>query len=85
MSMMIMDTFEGKDNDDLRELCVKNNCEIMIIPHNLTNKFQPLDLRLNKAAKVYVSEKCNTWMANVISKQLKKSIAPYRFVSPFES
>ena len=54
-----MDTFKGQDNDDLREHCAKNNCEIMIIRQNLTNKFQPLDLTANKAAKACISEKCS--------------------------
>ena len=60
----------------MRELCAKNNREVVITPHYLTNKFHPLDLSASKAAKPYVSEKCNTWMTNEISKQLKKDIAP---------
>ena len=40
MLLEIMDTFKGQDNDDLRELCTKNSREIVIIPRNLTNKFQ---------------------------------------------
>ena len=76
MSLVIMDTFKGQDNDELRKLCMSNNCEVVIVPHNLTNKFQPLDLSVNKAAKAFISEKYNTWMTNEISKQIKKGIAP---------
>ena len=63
-----------QDNDSLRELCAKT--EIVIIPHNLTNKFQLLDVSASKAEKAYVSQKYNTWMANETSKQLKKNIPP---------
>ena len=70
MSLVITDTFNGQDNDDLRELCVKTNSEMVFPP----SKFQPLDLSVNKAAKAYFSEKYNTWMAKEISKQLKKGI-----------
>ena len=56
MSLVIMDTFKGQDNDELRKLCMSNNCEVAILPHNLTNKFQPLDLSVNKAAKAFISE-----------------------------
>ena len=49
-----MDTFKGQDNNKLRELCSENYCEVVIVPHNLTNKFQPLDLSVNKAAKAFV-------------------------------
>ena len=44
-------------------------CEVVIVPHNLTNKFQPLDISGNKAAKSFVSEKYNTWIANEVSNQ----------------
>ena len=73
MSLVIIDTFKGQNNDDLRELCAKNNCDVVIIPHNLPYKFQPLDVSINKAAKAYISKKHNTWLANEISKQLKKA------------
>ena len=68
MSLVIMDTFKGQDNDELRKLCMSNNCEVVIVPHKLTNKFQPLDLSINKATKAFISEKYNTWMTNEISK-----------------
>ena len=55
ISLVIMDTL-----DDWREFCAKNNCEIVIITHKLTNKLQPRDLRVNKTAKTYVSKKHNT-------------------------
>ena len=43
-----MDTFEGQDNDILKKLYSENKCEIMIVLHNLTNKFQPLDLTVRQ-------------------------------------
>ena len=49
MSLVAMDTFKGQGNNDSRELCAKNNCEIVIISHNLTNK--PLDLNVNKPVR----------------------------------
>ena len=75
MSLVIMDTFKGQDNDELRKRCMSNNCEVVIVPHNLTNKFQPLDLSVNIAVKAFISEKYNTWMTNEISKQIKRGIA----------
>ena len=38
-----MDTFKGQDNDEMKALCKENGCELVIAPHNLTNKLQPLD------------------------------------------
>ena len=57
-------------------MSMSNNCEVVIVPQNLTNKFQPLDLSVNKAAKAFISEKYNTWMTNEISRQIKRGIAP---------
>ena len=59
MLLVIMDTFKGQGNDDLRELCGNNNCEIVIIPHNLTNKFYPLDLSI-RTTKEFIFEKNTT-------------------------
>ena len=38
-SLIIMHTFKGQDSDILKELYFENNCEIAMVPHNLTNKF----------------------------------------------
>ena len=60
MSLVIMDTFREQDNDDLKKLCAENYCQVVIVPHNLTNKFQPLDLTVNQSAKSFIAEKYNT-------------------------
>ena len=75
-SLIIMDTFKGQDNEAMKSLCNKNNCELVIVPHNLTNKFQPLDLTINLKAKKYVSSKFNEWYAERVSKQLMNGKAP---------
>ena len=58
-SLIIMDTFKGQDNEEMKRLYAKNNCELIIVPHNLTNKFQPLDISINKSAKKFISNKFN--------------------------
>ena len=50
-SLIIMDTFEGQDNEEIKRLCAENNCELVIVPHDLTNKFQPFDISINQSAK----------------------------------
>ena len=62
-----MDTFKGQDNDEVAKLCRKNNCALIIVPHNLTNKFQPLDITVNKPAKSYTEQ---------VAKQLNEGKAP---------
>ena len=39
MLLVTMDTFKGQDNDEMRKICAKNSCEIVIVPLNLTKSF----------------------------------------------
>ena len=55
-SLIVMDTFKGQDNEEMKRLCAKNNCELVIVPHNL-----PLDISINQSAKKFISNKFNAW------------------------
>ena len=59
-----MDTFKGQGNDEVAKLSRKNNCAFINFPHNLTNKFQPLDITINKPAKYFIKYKYNMWLQN---------------------
>ena len=59
-----MDTFKGQDNDTLKKLCAENSCDVVIVPHNLTNKFQPLDLSVKKPVRSFIQNKYNDWFAD---------------------
>ena len=54
MSLVIMDTFKGQDNEVLKEFSAKSFCEAVTISHNLTNKFQVPVISVNKVAKLFV-------------------------------
>ena len=71
-----MDTFKEQDNDTLKKLCAENNCDIIIVPHNLTNKFQPLDLSVYKVAKSFIQIKYNDWFADEVFMQLQNGKDP---------
>ena len=74
MSLIIMDNFKRQDNDVILDLCGKHICQIVIVPHNLTNKFQPLNITINKPAKSFISNKHNEWFSKQVSQQLEKGI-----------
>ena len=60
-----MDTFKRQDNDTLKKLCPpENNCDVLIVLYNLTNKFQPLNLSVNEAAKSFIQNNYNDWFAD---------------------
>ena len=71
-----MDTFKGQDNDRLRELCSENYCKVVTVPHDLTNKFQPLDIRVHKAAKAFIQKVYNEWFSNEVATQLNRGADP---------
>ena len=52
-------------------MCAENNCDVVILPHNLTNKFQPLDLSVNKSAKSFIQNKYNDWFAGQVFTQFQ--------------
>ena len=33
-SLIVMDTFKGQDNAEIKELYLKTECELVIVPHN---------------------------------------------------
>ena len=49
---------------------------MVIVAHNLINKFQPVDISVNQAAKRFISNKFNTWYVDWVSKQLSNGITP---------
>ena len=55
----------------MRKFFVKNYFKIVIIPHNLTNKFQPLDISVSKATKPFISDKYNFWLTNEVPQQFR--------------
>ena len=75
MSLIIMDTFKEQDNE-VAELCRKNNCALIIVPRNLANKFQLLDITVNKPAKCFIKDKCNMWYTEQVAEQLNEAKAP---------
>ena len=48
----------------------------MIVPRNLTNKFQSLNLTVNKAAKVFIQNQHNDWFLDQVDRQLKSGNNP---------
>ena len=71
-----MGNFIGQDNDPLTDLLTENYCESRIVPHNLTDRFQPLDISVNKLAKAFISNKYSTWFSDIVFTQLLYGIDP---------
>ena len=66
MTLIIIVTFKGKYNA-IANLRAGNNCAVVIVSNNLTNKFQPLDITVGKPAKWFISEKYNKWFTEQVA------------------
>ena len=75
-ALVIIDTFKGQDNGRLKEFCSENYCEVVIVPHNLTKKFQPLDISVNKGAKTFIQNMYNMWFSNKVVTQANRGVDP---------
>ena len=56
------------------DLWEKDMCQVVIVPHNFTNKFQPLDITLDKTVKPFILNKYNECFSKQGPKQLEKGI-----------
>ena len=75
-SLILVDTFKGQDNDKLKKLWAENNCNVVIVTHNLTNKFQALDLSVNKAARSFFQNKYNDWFSDQLFTEFQNGKDP---------
>ena len=69
-AMLIFDVFKGQVTEKVNSVIEENNCVIVHVPNNMTDKFQPLDLTVNAQAKQFLKSKFECWYAEQISKQL---------------
>ena len=69
-SLVIFDNFKAQCTDDLLALLTENNIHYIFIPANCTDRLQPLDLSVNKAAKNYLRNCFQEWYAEQMGWQL---------------
>ena len=79
-ALVIMDVFRGQITDDVISLLRDNNIHYVLVPNNMTQLFQPLDLMVNKHCKSYLKQLFSTCYASrsrisfILEKVLKKLI-----------
>ena len=69
-TFLIMDVFRGQLTDDVISLLRDNNIHYVLVPNNMTQLFQPLDLTVNKHCKSYVKRLFSEWYAQQTQNQL---------------
>ena len=61
-----MDEFPGQITDGVISLLRNNNIHSVLVPNNMSQLFQPLDLTVNKHYKSYLKRLFSEWYAQQI-------------------
>ena len=72
-ALLIFDNFKAQCTSSVLSLLDKHNVNVALIPPNCTDRLQPLDLSVNKAAKDFLRGQFREWYAKQVCMQLKES------------
>ena len=73
-ALAIFDVFKGQQTGNVTSILEKNNIYAVNIPANCTDKLQPMDLSVNRAAKEFMRNKFSEWYAEKVQKQLDTGV-----------
>ena len=65
-ALVIYDMFKGQCTPAIIDLLKQNNVDIVFVPANCTDRLQPLDVSVNKAAKNFMRDQFQRWYAEQI-------------------
>ena len=76
--LVILDEFKGQTTPRVLNLLQRNNLLYVIVPPNCTDRLQPLDVSVNRAAKQFLRNKFENWYADniVAQKSTSKEVEP---------
>ena len=69
-AVVIIDNFKGQVTREVFQILEKHNIHTCLLPPNTTDRLQPMDVSVNKAAKSFLRKKFDNWYASQISDQL---------------
>lgn len=78
-ALALFDVFKGQQTEPVTSLLEEHNILVVPIPANCTDRLQPMDLSINKAAKDFMRSKFREWYATQVQVQLDEgaiSISP---------
>ena len=69
-ALLMIDVFSRQMTGPVIEKIRENSIELVKVPANMTQLFQPLDLTVNGSAKAFMKRKFTKWYSSFISAQL---------------
>lgn len=76
-ALLIFDTFSGHLTVGVKQKLASNHINYVMVPPNLTNRFQPLDVSVNKAAKNVVRKCYSEYYSGEVQRQLTTGVAAH--------
>ena len=70
-ALAMFDIFKCQRTEEVAALLEENNIIVVPIPANCTDRLQPMDLSINKAAKEFMRSRFREWYATEVQKQLE--------------
>ena len=70
-ALLLFDNFKGQCTKKLLGLLDSSNVSVILIPANCTDRLQPLDISVNKAAKEFLRKAFQKWYALQVWAQLE--------------
>ena len=71
-ALVIINNFTGQVTESVMSLLESNNVCVCLLPPNMTNVLQPMDIAVNKSAKEFIKGQFEQWYAEVVIKQLDR-------------
>ena len=71
-ALVIFDRFRTQCTNTILELLASKYVHVAIVPANCTDRLQPLDVSVNKAAKEYLRRQFQEWYSEQVCRQLQK-------------
>ena len=76
-ALLIFDVFRGHMTAKVKEKLNINNIGFVLVPPNLTNLFQPLDVSVNKASKTVIKNCYSKFYRDEVTRQLTAGVNPH--------
>lgn len=58
--------------DDIIQLLEEHDIHVVKLPANCTDRLEPMDISVNKAAKKFLWQKFNIWCSELVAQQLEE-------------
>ena len=71
LALIVMDNFKGQVTPAVAELLDSNNFHVCLLPPNVTDRLQPMDLSVNKPAKDFLKRCFEDWYDEQVTAQLR--------------